>query len=141
MIWGRQARYYNTAQRGRHAHSSNALSAIFIAPSLVLLPARAKREKVSSRSPNGASKLTSNEPSSVNKDTTLDPRNLVELVVPDAPPRLGQRLATLERLGVLGDRLDAPLAGNVGGFGVKDVEGELSFGDRERLLEEVEVLL
>ena len=48
---------------------------------------------------------------------------------------------SLERLGVLGDGLDAPLAGRVGRLGVENVERELGFGNRERLLEEVEVLL
>lgn len=77
----------------------------------------------------------------MHEDAALDARNLVELVVPDSPPRLGQRLAALERLGVLGDGLDAPLAGRVGRLGVENVERELGFGNRERLLEEVEVLL
>lgn len=85
--------------------------------------------------------LTTDEARGVDEDAAIDASEGVESAVADPAPCLWERLATLERLGVLRNGLDAPLAVGLGALGVEDVERELVRGDLQLALENVEVLL
>ena len=69
--------------------------------------------------------VASNETGRVNENATLDARDLIELLVAETSPSLGQGLAALEGVASLRHALHSPLGVGCGLLGVQDINNPL----------------
>lgn len=67
-------------------------------------------------------RIARDEATRVHEHASLHPRLRTQLLVPQAPPRFGQRFPRLEAVFTLRNGLNAPFRTGVRGLGVQDVE-------------------